>query len=167
MREHQHLPAMVRFVSKHVAQHLHADRPRRSPAVSAEHLDASPATVERFSKHLYATGGAFGQSRAGLLRRAMRTVELWRHLEVRSSKPDPLATHIVHVREDRRNGANLALRFGSPCRGVKMFDDYLIHALIGGKRPNRGWAMLRVNFEGTRGHCFYSLIYLISELWTE
>src|SRR5207253_10459257 len=34
MREHTHLPAMVGFVRKHVAQHFRASRPRPGPAVS-------------------------------------------------------------------------------------------------------------------------------------
>jgi hypothetical protein len=76
MRQHTHLPAMVGFVSKHVAQHLHANRPRRSPAVSAKLLNASPTTAERFREHLRAAGSALGQSRTGLLRRAVRAVEL-------------------------------------------------------------------------------------------
>jgi hypothetical protein len=42
MREHTHLPAMVGFVRKHVAQHFQANRPRPSPAVSAKLLDAAP-----------------------------------------------------------------------------------------------------------------------------
>src|ERR1700678_3684074 len=33
MGEHAHLPAMVGFVRKHVAQHFHANRPRLAPAV--------------------------------------------------------------------------------------------------------------------------------------
>jgi hypothetical protein len=41
MREHTHLAAMVGFVREHVAQHFHANRPRRSPAVSAKLLDAA------------------------------------------------------------------------------------------------------------------------------
>src|SRR6266496_4826457 len=41
MREETHLPAMVGFVRKHVAQHFHANRPRPSPAVSATILDAA------------------------------------------------------------------------------------------------------------------------------
>src|SRR5260370_21414860 len=45
-REHAHLPPMVGFVTKHVAQHFGADRPRLSPAVSAKLRDAAPA--ERF-----------------------------------------------------------------------------------------------------------------------
>src|SRR5438445_12933745 len=50
MREHTHLPAMVGFVRKHVAQHFQASRPRPSPAVSAKLLDAAPTTAERFSE---------------------------------------------------------------------------------------------------------------------
>ena len=48
MREHTHLPAMVRFVRKHVAQHLHAHRPGPSPAVSAKRRDAALTTAKRF-----------------------------------------------------------------------------------------------------------------------
>src|SRR5713101_262754 len=114
MREHTHLPAMVGLVRKHVAQHFQANRPRPSPAVSQKLLDAAPTTAERFSEHLRATSGALGQSRTGLLRRAVRTVELSWNLQVRSCKPDPLGADIVHVREDRRNGAGFAGRFG--CR---------------------------------------------------
>jgi hypothetical protein len=41
----------------------------------------------------------------------VRAVELWWNLQVRSCKPDPLGPDIVHLREDRRNGAGLAGRF--------------------------------------------------------
>src|SRR5438128_2329011 len=54
MREHTHLPAMMGFVRKHVAQHFQANRPRPSPAVSAKLLDAAPTTAERFSEPLSA-----------------------------------------------------------------------------------------------------------------
>src|SRR5712691_1769609 len=90
MREHTHLPAMVGFVRKHVAQHFQANRPRPSPAVSANLLDAAPTTAKRFGEHLRAASGALGQSRTGLLRRAVRAVELSWNLQVRSCKPDPL-----------------------------------------------------------------------------
>src|SRR5258708_38185722 len=63
MREHTHLPAMMGLVSKHVAQHFRANRPRRSPAVSVKLLDA--ATAERFRQHLRAASGALGQSGTG------------------------------------------------------------------------------------------------------
>src|SRR5207245_9321195 len=48
MREHTNLPAMVGFVRKDVAQHFQANRPRPSPAVSANRLAASPTTAEPF-----------------------------------------------------------------------------------------------------------------------
>jgi hypothetical protein len=83
MREHTHLPAMVGFVRKHVAQHFYANGPRPSPAVSMKLLDAAP-TAERFREHLRAASRALGQSRAGLLRRALRPVELSWNLQVRS-----------------------------------------------------------------------------------
>ena len=157
MREHTHLPAMVGFVSKHVAQHFRANRPRPSPAVSEKLLDAAPATAERFREHLRAASRALGQSRAGLLRRAVRTGKLSWNLQVRSGKPDPLAADIVHVRENRRNGAGLAGRFGSPGGRVKMFDENLVYAIIGGKDLDCGSAqlrvnLLRVNLRLTRGH---------------
>src|SRR5438309_4954977 len=116
---------MVGFVRKHVSQHFDANRPRPSPAVSAKLLDAVLTTAERFSEHLRTASSALGQSRTGLLRRAVRAVELRWNLQVRSCKPDPLGADIVHVREDRRNGASIAGRFGSPGGRVKMFDKNL------------------------------------------
>lgn len=147
IREHTHLPPMMSFMRKHVGQHFHASRPGPSPAVSVKFLDATPTTAERPSKHLRAASGALGQSRAGLFRRAMRAVELYWNLQMRSGKPDPLGAHIVHVREDRRDGAGLVLarRFGFPGRRVKMFDQRLVHALIRGKGLDRGSSELGVN----------------------
>ena len=157
MREHTHLPAMVGLVRKHVAQHFRANRPGLSPAVSAKLLDAASRTAERFSEHLRAASGALGQSRTGLLRRAVRAAELCWNLQMRGCKPDPLAADIVHVGEDRRNGADLARRFGSPGGRVKMFDKNLVHAIIGGKDLDCGSAELSVNLGLTidvltRGH---------------
>src|SRR6202030_4666958 len=116
-------------VTKHLAQHFHANRPRPRPAVSKELLHAA-ATPERFTEHLRAPSGALRQSRAGLLRRAVRAVELSWNLQVRSCEPDPLRADVVHVREDRRYGASLAGRFGFPGGRVKMLDKNLDHALI-------------------------------------
>ena len=82
----------------------------------------------------------------------MRTVELWRYLQVRSGKPDPFGADIMHVGEDRRNGADVAGRFGSPGGRVKMFDQHLVHAIIGGKNLACGLAELSVNLVLTRGH---------------
>src|SRR5256712_6182575 len=168
MHEHTHLPAMVGFVRKHVAQHFRANRPRPSPAVSAKLLDAAPTAAERFREHLRAASGAHGQSRAGLLRRTVRAVELSWNFQVRSCKPDPLAADIVHVGEDRRNGADFVSaevfsgrfgcrQFGSPGGRVKMFNKNLVDAIIGEKDPGGkvldcGSAELSVNLGLTRGH---------------
>ena len=160
MREHTDLSAMVGFVRKHVAQHFHTNRPRLSPAVSQKLLDAAfvvttaLTTAERFSEHLRAASGALGQSRTGLLRRAVRAIELSRNFQMRSGKPDPLAADIVHVREDRGDGTGLALarRFGRPDGRVKMFDKHLVDAIVGGKDPDRGLAEFGVNLVLTRGH---------------
>src|SRR5713101_10124809 len=101
MREHTNLPTMVGFVRKHVAQHIHANRPRPGPAVAEKLLDAAfvlgtaLATAERFREHLRAASGALGQSRTSLLRRAVRAVELCWNLQMRCRKPDPLAADIV------------------------------------------------------------------------
>src|SRR5437868_2259705 len=98
MREHGHLSAMMCFVGNHGAQHFRANWPGPSPAVSAKIFDATPRTAERFGEHLRAASGALGQSGTGLLRRAVRTIELSWNLQVRSCKPDPLGSDIVHVR---------------------------------------------------------------------
>jgi hypothetical protein len=76
MLEHTHLPAMVGFVRKHVAQHFQANRPRPIPAISAKLLDTSPGTAQRFSEHFRAARRTLGQSRTGLVRRTVRAVEL-------------------------------------------------------------------------------------------
>lgn len=77
MREHTHLPPMVGFVRNHIAQHFRSNRPRLSPAVTAKLLDAAATIAERFSEHLLAPSGALGQPCAGLLRSAVRAVQLW------------------------------------------------------------------------------------------
>jgi len=59
MRKHAHLSAMVGFVSQHVAEHFHANRPWLRPAVSQKRLHASFTTTQRFSEHRSAASGAF------------------------------------------------------------------------------------------------------------
>ena len=71
---------------------------------------------------------------------------------MRSCEPDPLRADIVHVREDRRNGAGLAGRLGPPDGRVKTFDENLVHAIIGGKDLDCGVAELSLNLGLTRGH---------------
>jgi len=154
MRKHTHLTAVVGFVRDHVAQHFHANRPRPGPSVSAKFLDAAHTTAERFSQHLRTASGTVGQSYAGLLRCAVRALELSWNLQMRSCKPDPLAAYIVYVDEDRGDGAapGLARWLGSPGGRIKMLYENLVHAIIGGKRTGRSSAELTVNTGLTIGH---------------
>src|SRR6266496_3916319 len=96
--------------------------------------------------------GTLGQSGTGLLRRAVRAVELSWNLQVRSCKLDPLGADIVHVREDGRDGAGLARRCGSPGGRVEMLDENLVDAIVGGKDLHGGSAELSVNLRLTGGH---------------
>ena len=132
MREHAHLPAMVGFVRKHVAMHFHAYRPRLGPAIPLKCFDGA-IIAQRFTEHLSAKVGAFGQCRTGLLWSAARPVELGGNLEVLCIQPDPLGAHIVHVREYRRNGAGVARWLGFPGGWVEVFDQKLVHSIIGGE----------------------------------
>ena len=59
-------------------------------------------------------------------------------------QPDPLGADVVHVGEDRGNRAGLAGRFGFPSARVEMFDEKLVHAVIGGEDLDCGPADLRV-----------------------
>src|SRR5258707_15589965 len=151
MREHTHLPAMVGFVRKHVAEHFRSDLPRRGPAVSTKLFNAATA-AQRFRKHLSAASGALGQSRAGLLPRAVRALQQSWNFQVWSCKPDPLRADIVHVREDRRDGSGLAGRLRFPSDRVKMFDNNLVDPIVGRKKPNSGLAEWRVHPVLSRGH---------------
>lgn len=144
MREHADLATVVGFVGKHVAQHFHANRPRLRPAVSVKLFDPARIIAECFSEHFGAASGAFGQCGAGLLRRAVGAIELARNFQVRGGQPDPFGADVVHVGEDRGDGAGLAGRFGAPGARVEMFDEHLIHALVGGKDLCRGPAELGV-----------------------
>jgi hypothetical protein len=58
----------------------------------------------------------------------------------------------MHVRKNRGNRAHLPRRFGSPRCSIKMFDNHLIHALIGGKDPQRSSPQLSLILVFTRAH---------------
>ncbi len=158
MREHAHLPAMVGFVRKHVAEHFQANRHWPSQ-LSLRNFLMRRTVAQRLIEHLHAASGAISQGCTSLLRRAVRAVELGWHLQVRCCQPDPLRADIVHVGEDRCNRAGLAGRFGSPGGRVKIFDKKLVYAIVGGKGLNCGPAELSVNLGLTRGHGSYSLPY--------
>ncbi len=64
---------------------------------------------------------------------------------MRRGKPDPLAANIVHVGEDRGDGANATFTRWFACRClcfpysmVKMFDEHLVDAVVQQKHPSAG-----------------------------
>ncbi len=61
----------------------------------------------------------------------------------------------MYVRKDRHDGADVAGRFGRPGGRVKMFDEDLVHAIVGGKDLDGGPAELSV-LGLTLGHGSYS-----------
>ena len=152
MRDHADLPAMVGFVRKHVAKHFHTNWPRLGPPVSAKLLDAVLTAAKSFSQHLRAASGALGQRPTCLLRRGVRAVELSWNLQVWSGKPDPLGSDIVHVRKNRRDGADVAGRLGCPRGRVEVLNKKLVHAIAGGKYLRRGSVEWRVHLGLTHGH---------------
>src|SRR5271165_5631054 len=111
MRKHAHLPAMVGLMSNHVAQHLHANGPVPAPSIPAKRPDPAP-TTESLRNHLGTPTGALRQRRPRLLRSAPRAIELRWSLKMRSRQPDPLASHVMHMGKDRRNGPHIARRLG-------------------------------------------------------
>jgi hypothetical protein len=63
----------------------------------------------------------------------MCAIQLWRNFQVRCRKSDPLGTDVVHMREDCRNGAGFSWWLGFPRGRVKMLDEHLVDAIVGGK----------------------------------
>ena len=167
MREHANLSAMMGFMRDHVAEHLEANRPGLCPAVAVKLLDAAATVGQRFGEHLGAASSTLGQTCTGLLRCAMGPVELGRDLEMWSGEPDPLGADIVHVSEDGRDrscpaawsgvAGPIGWRLCFPGGRVEMFDQKLVHAIVGGKDMERSSTELSVNLRLTRGHGSYSL----------
>jgi hypothetical protein len=152
MREHTNMPAMVGLVTEHVAKHLWSNRPWLSPAVSHKLFDTATTITERFRKHLHTAGSAFCQSCTDLVHGAVCAVELYRDLQVRSGEPDPLGADVMHVREDGRNGADIAGWFGSPGGRVKTFEKNLVYAVVSGEDIRCGSAELSGSLESAHGH---------------
>src|SRR2546430_3067811 len=113
MREHTHLPAMVGFVRKHVAQHFDANRPRPSQP-SLRNFSTRPPPPPSASASISAQRAALSANPA----RACCGVQCARLSCGGTFKCGAVSlTHLertLHVREDRRNGTGLAGRSGTP-----------------------------------------------------
>ena len=58
------------------------------------------------------------------------------------------------MREDGRNAAGLAGRFGSPGARVEVFDNNLVYAIVSSKDPDRGSGELSVALMLRRAHYY-------------
>jgi hypothetical protein len=63
----------------------------------------------------------------------------------------------VHVREDRRNGADIAGRLGFPGGRINTLDKNLVKAIVGGKDPYSAPNEFRVDLVLARDHGFVLL----------
>jgi hypothetical protein len=176
--EHRDLAAVVGFVGQHVAEHargqLGACGPWFCPAVAHELGDALRALpfatipfatipfsgfsifdCDDFGEHRFTSCRALGECLAGLQLRAVRAVELGGDFEMRRGEPDPLGADVVHVREDRRNGADVAGWLGCPDRGSEMGEEELVQALVSGEDAEGELGRVRANIKWLWG-CFIS-----------
>ena len=53
-------------------------------------------------------------------------------------QPDPFDAHVVHVGEDCRDRSDVARWFGAPGVRIEIFNQNLVHAIVGGEDPNAG-----------------------------
>ena len=125
---------------------------KASPSRPGETSLCGPHQHPSASASISAQRAALSANPARAARRAVHTAELRWKLQVRGGEPDPLRAHIVHVGENRRNGADLACRFGCPDRRIKPFDKKLVHAIVNDKDLDRGSPRLSLNFGWTLGH---------------
>jgi len=149
MRQHTNLPAMVRLVSNHVAQHLRPHRPRPRQPVPQK-LRHPPAAAQRLRQHLHAPSATLRQPGPRLIRSTPRPVQQRRNREMRRSQPHPLAAHVMHMSKNRRNRPHPARRLRLPHCRIKRLDQELIHPLIGSKNPHRRRPNLPINLVDTR-----------------
>src|SRR5215831_18428613 len=107
MGQHADLSTMVGIMRDHVSEHCSARWPRPAPTVAMEEFDR-PAWRERLPQHFRAIPSAARERDLHLASRAAPSVKLYRQLDMGSRKPQPLSASLMHVRKDRRDGADVA-----------------------------------------------------------
>ena len=144
MRKHAHLPAMVRFVGKHVAQHLHASRPRLAqPSLRNISMRPPPSSASAsISAHPAALSAnpARTSSRVACVRFSCRgTFRCGAVSRIHFVRTLCMCVKIAAIVRTLPGGLR------SPCRRVQMLQKYLVHALI---RPQTSGLLARpVAFE--------------------
>lgn len=134
MRQHQDLPAVMRFVREHVGEHRSARWPHRSPA-STRKLRHSPlrSSCQRVFQHAEALFCALAMRGCSLLHRALIRIERRWTLQMWRGILQPHEPAVVQMRENRGNRASIAARAGrfrSPGSRIKMLQQDLIHCIV-------------------------------------
>lgn len=131
MGQHANLSAVMRLVRNHVSTHRSSRAPRPRPAVSHKAGDASWRTAEGIAHHFAAERRTFGQSRSCLPLCASGAIQTGCDHQVRSRKPQPFATNVVHVSENGSDRSrSFARRLGSPGTRIEMLQQELVHAIV-------------------------------------
>jgi hypothetical protein len=134
VREHQDLPAMMRFVRKHVREYSASSRPHGHPTVAREFRD-TPSWIsgQRVRQHAQALFRAFPVRNGGLLDRTAVGIEQPRTLHMRRGVPDPGNANIMQVRKDRRDRSPASLLSGwrrPPRARIQPRQDQLVHRIV-------------------------------------
>lgn len=133
MSQHAYLPTVMSIVDDHVSNHGDSRGPRSGPPVAEEFFDSSLRRVQRLFEQLRAAPCAFSQRSSRLTLRAACAIEFSGQLNMRRGEPQPLAPDIMHMSEDRRDGARITTgRLRPPGAGIQVLEDELIHPLING-----------------------------------
>jgi len=138
VREHQDLPAMMRFVGEHVRKHCRAGGPGPRPTAAREFRDA-PLRIagQSIRQHSQALRCTLLVRRGGLLQRAAVRIERRGTLQMRRRVFDPREAVVVQMRKDRADRAaipSFAGRLRPPRAPIEMREHKLVHRVVHGIR---------------------------------
>jgi len=114
------------FVRKAYSTAFPGQPAKAEPSRLCETSRRGPHNRRALQRASRAASGALGQSRTGLLRRAVRAVSCGGTFRCGAVSLTHLVRTLCMCVKIARDGAGLAGRFGSPCGRVKMFDQNLV-----------------------------------------
>ena len=131
MRQHQHLPPMMRLMRKHVSKHRPASRPHRSPTPPIEfrHPPIRPAG-QRIVQHPQTLRRALPMCRSSLLHRAPIRIQRRRTLQMRRRISNPNQPAVMQMRKESGNrppAPRLPWRLCPPSPPIQMRQQMLVH----------------------------------------
>lgn len=127
------LAAMVRLVREHIGKHGCACGPHGRPSTTGKFANpAIKAFGQRIRQHLQATGRALAMGLGSLRQGTTSRIESFRTTEMRRGVFQPDQAAVMQVGKDGCDGAALASeRSGTPCVGIKVLEEKLVHRIIG------------------------------------